>query len=113
MFLYSALSHKAYCILFQEEIIFDLSSYLNSVRVQFPRLYFMSDSDLVAMLSISRNAPALLPFVKKLFIGIQDLTFSLPNEDGEATALDFALNCKFTKNSRNQDWFMIFEMPLL
>ena len=73
-------------------LLLQLTSYIAKVRDQFPRLYFLSDQELVAMLGISRNAPALLPYVKKCFMGIEDLTFSLPNEEAHASSLDYALN---------------------
>lgn len=61
--------------------------------MEFPRLYFLSDEDLVELLGISRNPKALLPFAKMCFPGIETLNFALPDGISSMnTALDFALN---------------------
>lgn len=68
-------------------------------RNQFPRLYFLSNEEVVDLLGISRNPRALLPFAKKCFPGIVNLKYDLP--PGAATmnsALDFALNGQFLIN---------------
>ncbi|XP_062587861.1 dynein heavy chain domain-containing protein 1-like, partial [Saccostrea cucullata] len=77
----------------QEEILKFLRTLLENCRMEFPRLYFLSDEDLVVLLGISRNPKALLPFAKMCFPGIETLNFALP--DGISSmnsALDFALN---------------------
>jgi hypothetical protein len=64
--------------------------------MEFPRLYFLSDEDLVELLGISRNPKALLPFAKMCFPGIETLNFTLPDGISSMnTALDFALNGEY------------------
>ncbi|XP_056008158.1 dynein heavy chain domain-containing protein 1-like [Ostrea edulis] len=77
----------------QEEILKFLRVLLENSRMEFPRLYFLSDEDLVELLGISRNPKALLPFAKMCFPGIETLNFTLPDGISSMnTALDFALN---------------------
>ncbi|KAL8594105.1 hypothetical protein ACOMHN_000817 [Nucella lapillus] len=77
----------------QEEVLKDLERFLERHRSQFPRLYFLSNADLVDMVGISRNPQALVPFARKCFPGISSLTFTLPpGLGGLNSALDFALN---------------------
>lgn len=87
----------------QEEILKYLRVLLENSRMEFPRLYFLSDEDLVELLGISRNPKALLPFAKMCFPGIETLNFALPDGISSMnTALDFALNgmsAGFTCNS--------------
>ena len=80
---------------FQEEVLKDMEQFLERHRSQFPRLYFLSNADLVDMVGISRNPQALVPFARKCFPGITSLTFTLPpGTGGLNSALDFALNSK-------------------
>ena len=85
---------KVITFYFQEEILSSLSVLLDEAREEFPRLYFMADRDLIAMLSISRNPQALMPFAVKCFNGIQCLTYALPVElaTSAMSSLDFTLN---------------------
>ncbi|XP_078321876.1 dynein heavy chain domain-containing protein 1-like isoform X5 [Crassostrea virginica] len=77
----------------QEEILKFLRGLLENSRMEFPRLYFLSDEDLVELLGISRNPKALLPIAKMCFPGIETLNFALPDGISSMnTALDFALN---------------------
>ena len=73
----------------------ELDTVLEKARSQFPRLYFLSRQDLVELLSVSRNPQALVPFARKCFHGITDLSFALPANTNTASinsALDYALN---------------------
>lgn len=82
-----------YVYILQEEILKYLRVLLENSRMEFPRLYFLSDEDLVELLGISRNPKALLPFAKMCFPGIETLNFALPDGISSMnTALDFALN---------------------
>ncbi|XP_064648692.1 dynein axonemal heavy chain 6-like isoform X2 [Lineus longissimus] len=77
----------------QEEVLKHLDKFLDKARMGFPRLYFLSDQELVDLLGISRSPQALVPYVQKCFPGIENLTFALPETmEGMHTALDFALN---------------------
>ena len=71
----------------------ELSNRLDAARSQFPRLYFLSNTEIVDLLSISRNPRALQESAKKCFYGIQSLTYSLPNSSMAVnSALDVELN---------------------
>ena len=72
-----------------------LGSVLERARTQFPRLYFLSDQEVVELLGISRNPRALQPFAKKCFTGISRLVYDLPaGTSSMNSALDYALNGK-------------------
>ena len=55
-----------------------LGTLFDEIRSQFPRLYFVSDEELVSMLGISRNVQQLVPFARKCFPGIVDIGFEVP-----------------------------------
>ncbi|KAL3832089.1 hypothetical protein ACJMK2_023767 [Sinanodonta woodiana] len=77
----------------QEEILKYLMTMLDSCRMEFNRLYFLSDEELVSLLGVSRNPQALLPFTQKCFPGITSLAFALPPGTSSLnTHLDFALH---------------------
>ncbi|KAJ8313858.1 hypothetical protein KUTeg_008419 [Tegillarca granosa] len=77
----------------QEEILKFLDELLENSRNEFPRLYFLSNDEMVELLGISRNPKALLPFAKKCFPGIASLSFDLPPGTSSINSLlDFALN---------------------
>jgi len=78
----------------QERIIKNLDTYLSSIRASFPRLYFMSNNEMLQVLAISRNPKGLVPFVRKCFPGIINLKFALPSSVANSirTPLDVALN---------------------
>ncbi|XP_070566099.1 dynein heavy chain domain-containing protein 1-like isoform X2 [Ptychodera flava] len=78
-----------------EEILKSMDSTVDNIRSQFPRLFFLSNEEIVEMVSISRNTKGWMPYVCKCFPGIQSLGFSLPprrNSDRRNTALDLALH---------------------
>ena len=81
----------------QEELIKLVGEYIDKARVVFPRLYFLSDNDLLSLLAWSRNPKDLLPFVRKCFPGIKNLQFTLPRDSNLrlASSLDTALNGKY------------------
>lgn len=79
----------------QEEILKTLEKYIELSRSRFPRLYFLSNLEIVDLLGVSRNPQALVPYVRKCFPGIQNITFALPpGMGGLNSQLDFALNSK-------------------
>lgn len=71
-----------------------VGEYTDKARVVFPRLYFLSDNDLLGLLAWSRDPKDLLPFVRKCFPGIKKLQFALPRDSSLrlASTLDTALN---------------------
>ena len=79
----------------QEEILQSLDHILERARAQFPRLYFLSDQELVELLSISRNPRGLEPTARKCFQGVFKLVYDLPvGTSSMNSALDYALNGK-------------------
>ena len=103
------LSQKKYhtvCFI-QEELIRLVDEYIEKARVAFPRLYFLSDNDLLSLLAWSRNPKDLLPFVRKCFPGIKNLQFALPR-DGNlrlTSSLDTTLNGNFlSQNVLLSNW---------
>ncbi|XP_052095798.1 dynein heavy chain domain-containing protein 1-like isoform X11 [Mytilus californianus] len=77
----------------KEEILKDLETLMGLSRMEFPRLYFISNEELVEVLGISRNPKALQDCAMKVFPGIQDLSYALPSGIASMnTNLDFALN---------------------
>jgi hypothetical protein len=66
---------------------------MEKIREDFPRLYFLSDDEVLDVLITSNDPRKLMPVVRKCFHGIQSITFSLPDEGAKPnTALDAALN---------------------
>ncbi|XP_073235787.1 dynein heavy chain domain-containing protein 1-like [Porites lutea] len=91
----------------EEELIRLVEKYIEKTRVEFPRLFFLSDNDLLGLLAWSRNPKDLLPFVRKCFPGIKNLQFTLPR-DGNlklASSLDTALNAHLLQVTALQGMF--------
>jgi dynein heavy chain, axonemal len=85
------------CVCVQAEILHSLTYLLDEARGQFPRLYFLSDDELIEMLAASRDVQQLLPTVRKCFPGVADIVFELPsaissNSSGKISGASLALN---------------------
>ncbi|XP_038044677.1 dynein heavy chain domain-containing protein 1-like [Patiria miniata] len=65
-------------IIKEEELLKGLTSLLDRARIASPRLFFLSDEELIDMLSMTRDKRRWVPMVRQLFPGIQDLEFALP-----------------------------------
>ncbi|CAF1159117.1 unnamed protein product, partial [Didymodactylos carnosus] len=69
-----------------DQIQHSLASYLETKRSSFPRFYFLSDEELLEILSQTRNPLAVQPHLRKCFEGINRLEFtSKGGEDMEMT----------------------------
>jgi len=58
-----------------EEILRHVEEYLETKRMAFPRLYFLSNDELLEVMGQLRNVRAIQPFLKNCFDGIQALDF--------------------------------------
>ena len=65
---------------------------MKKIRESFPRLYFLSDDEVLDVLITSNDPRKLIPVVRKCFPGIKSIQFSFPGEGSKPnTALDAAL----------------------
>ena len=65
---------------------------MEKIRETFPRLYFLSDDEILDVLVTSSDPQKLIPVVRKCFPGVQSIKFSLPGKGSKPnTALDAAL----------------------
>ena len=91
---------KLRLLLFQEDLLKSVSHKMEKIREAFPRLYFLSDDEVVDVLINSNDPRKLMPVVRKCFSGIQSLKFSFPDEGAKPnTALDAALKSMYASIS--------------
>lgn len=58
-----------------EEILQHVDDYLETKRLAFPRLYFLSNDELLEIMGQLRNVRAIQPYLQNCFDGIQSLDF--------------------------------------
>ena len=69
---------------------------MENTRSQFPRLYFVSNEELIEALATPQNAHHLLPVTRRCFPGIDNILFELPDSHPQTTSTRWssAINCK-------------------
>ena len=70
-----------------DEIGTCLANYLDEKRSAFPRFYFLSDGDLLEILSQTRNAPAVQPHLGKCFDNMVKVEFAPQKNSNEILAM--------------------------
>lgn len=65
-----------------DQISLCLEAYLESKRVVFPRFYFLSNEELIEIISQARNPRAVQPYMNKCFDAIWRIQFENDNEIG-------------------------------
>ncbi|XP_030766886.1 dynein heavy chain 1, axonemal-like isoform X2 [Sitophilus oryzae] len=89
-----------------------LSEYLEIKRVTFPRLYFLSDDELLEILSQARNPLAVQPHLRKCFENISRLTFEEDLKITEMFSAEeecVALNPTLYPTGNVEHWMLVVE----
>ena len=68
-----------------EKIQKELEEYLETKRAAFPRFYFLSNDDLIEILSQTRNPHAVQPHLNKCFDAIKSIKFTNARNSTEIT----------------------------
>ncbi|GBP84500.1 Dynein heavy chain 1, axonemal [Eumeta japonica] len=89
-----------------------LAEYMELKRVRFPRFFFLSDDELLEILSQSRNPRAVQPHLRKCFENIAKVTFEadlkitqMHSSEGEVVDLVY----KFHPSSNVEQWLLLLE----
>ncbi|KYQ60378.1 Dynein heavy chain 1, axonemal [Trachymyrmex zeteki] len=67
------------CLLILETIKKDLSDYLETKRMIFPRFFFLSNDELLEIIVQSKHIQAIQPYLKKCFENMKELRFENPD----------------------------------
>ncbi|KAJ8728552.1 hypothetical protein PYW07_006248 [Mythimna separata] len=89
-----------------------LNEYMELKRLRFPRFFFLSDDELLEILSQSRNPRAVQPHLRKCFENIAKVTFEpdlqiteMHSSEGEIVGLRY----KFYPSSNVEQWLLLLE----
>lgn len=89
-----------------------LNEYMELKRLRFPRFFFLSDDELLEILSQSRNPKAVQPHLRKCFENIAKVTFEwdlkitqMHSSEGEIVDLKY----KFYPSSNVECWLLLLE----
>lgn len=89
-----------------------LNEYMELKRLRFPRLFFLSDDELLEILSQSRNPKAVQPHLRKCFENIAKVTFEydlkitqMHSSEGEIVDLKY----RFYPSSNVECWLLLLE----
>ncbi|KAJ8024411.1 Dynein heavy chain domain-containing protein 1 [Holothuria leucospilota] len=77
----------------EEELLHELDHHLTDARLSYPRFFFLSDSDLIDLLAHPSDRHQWVPFIRKLFPGIREVTLALTSDPyGIQSQLDLQLH---------------------